>query len=223
MYVSVAGGFVVDLTTNPAQPPVMTCGVELWSVVACDAPPVLELKRRLIESFAEVTVFPAASLRQTVIVDVELPLAGMGFGETDALSCVGDPKPEKEMVELAGVSVPDVAVAVHDSATASLIVNFTVVPLAAVLAVAGLPVPPAGVVPVTVAPHRVALLGWVIVRVTGVGPKTLFPPASCTWTVTSQVEPGLALEVGVLEQVLPVMASFAAGPEAVTDAVAEPD
>lgn len=55
------------------------------------------------------------------------------------------------------------------------------------------------------------------------GPKTLFPPASWTWTVTSHVEPALALVVGVLAQVLPVMASFAAGPAAVTDAVAEPD
>jgi len=49
------------------------------------------------------------------------------------------------------------------------------------------------------------------------------PPASCTWTVRSQVEPGLALVVGVLEQVLPVITSLAAGPEAVTDATAEPE
>ncbi len=34
VYVSVAGGFAVDLTTNPTQPPVMTCGVPLTIVVA---------------------------------------------------------------------------------------------------------------------------------------------------------------------------------------------
>src|SRR5438067_1728213 len=59
-------------------------------------------------------------------------------------------------------------------------------------------------------------------RVIGVGPKTLLPAASCTWTVTSQVEPGTACVVGVLVQVFPVMASFAAGPALVTESDAEP-
>jgi len=213
---------VVDCATNAAQPPEVVCGDEL-SVVACAAPPVLDVKTRLIESVAPVTVLFPASLTQTVIVDCELPFAAIGFGDADAARCVAAPLPANEIVVAAGVRPAEVAVAVHASAVASLTVNFTVVPLDEVLAVVGLPEPPAGVVPVTVAPHTVVLLGWVIVRVIGVGPKTLFPPASCTWTVRSQVEPALALVVGVLEQVLPVMASFAAGPEAVTEAVAEPD
>ena len=58
---------------------------------------------------------------------------------------------------------------------------------------------------------------------TGVGPKTLFPAASWTWTVTSHDDPGVLDVVGVFTQVLPVMASFAAGPADSTDAVAEPD
>ena len=156
---SVAGGFVVDLTLKATQPPLRTCGVEVTSVVACDAPPVLELKTRLIESFAEVTVFPAASLRQIVIVDVDTPLAGMGFGETNAVICVGDPTPENEMVEVAAVRAPDVAVASHASAAASLSVNLTVVPVDEVLAAVGFPAPPAGVVLIVVAEHRVAVAG----------------------------------------------------------------
>jgi hypothetical protein len=159
VYVSVAGGFVVEVTVNPTQPPVMTCGVELVSVVACDAPPVLDVKVRLIESLADVTVLPAASLRQTVIVDVETPLLSMGFGETVALSWVGAPKPANEMVVVAEASPADVAVASQASATASLIVNFTVVPVDDVLAVAGLPAPPAGVVFATAAAQRVAVPG----------------------------------------------------------------
>jgi len=51
----------------------------------------------------------------------------------------------------------------------------------------------------------------------------LFPAASWTWTVTSQVEPGLLEVVAVLTHVLPVIASFDAGPADSTDAVAEPD
>ena len=147
------------MTPNPTHPPVMTCGVEPVSVVACDAPPVLELKTRLIESFAEVTVFPAASLMQTVIVEVATPLAGIGFGETDAVSCVGVPKPVNEMVEVAAVSAPDVAVASQASAAASLSVNLTVVAVDGVLAVAGFPAPPAGVVLTVVAAQRVAVAG----------------------------------------------------------------
>ncbi len=51
----------------------------------------------------------------------------------------------------------------------------------------------------------------------------MLPPASWTWTVTSQEELGDADVVGVLLHALLVMTSFAAGPEAVTVAVAEPD
>lgn len=159
VYVSVAGGFVVDWTTKLAQPLLAICGVEVVSVVACAAPPVLEVKVRLIESFAVVTVFPPASFTQTVMVEVDAPFAGIGLGEDVALSVVGVPAPTNEMVADAGVSEPDDAVAVHDSAVPSLIVNFTVVAVDAVLAVAGLPAPPAGVVPVTVAAQRVAVLG----------------------------------------------------------------
>jgi len=59
--------------------------------------------------------------------------------------------------------------------------------------------------------------------VIGVGPNTLLPPASWTWTVTSQVEPADDEVVAVLLQVLPVITSLAAGPDALTVAVAEPD
>jgi hypothetical protein len=102
-------------------------------------------------------------------------------------------------------------------------VNFTVVPVDEVLAVAGFPAPPAGVVVVTVAPQTTFVFGWFIVRVTGVGPNTLLPPASWTWTVTSQVELADDDVVAVLLQVLPVITSLAAGPDALTVAVAEPD
>jgi len=120
---------------------------------------VLELKVRLIESLAEVTVLFPASLTQTVIVDVDEPFAGMGFGEAVALRCVAAPEPVNEIVLEAGVSVPEVAVAVHDSAVASEMWNVTVVPVDGVLAVAGLPLPPAGVVLITVAPQWVVVLG----------------------------------------------------------------
>ena len=159
MYVSVVAAFVVDVTTNAAQPLEVICGVEPVNVVACDAPPVLDVNTRLIESVTLVTVLFPASLRHTVIVDCELPFAGIGFGDADAARCVAVPLPVNEIVAAAGVRPVELAVAVHASATASLIVNFTVVPLEAVFAVAGLPAPPAGVVPVTVAAHRVALLG----------------------------------------------------------------
>lgn len=62
-----------------------------------------------------------------------------------------------------------------------------------------------------------------MVMVIGVGPKTLLPPASWTWTVTSQVDPGEELVVGALLQVLPMIASLLAGPDAVTESEAEPD
>lgn len=114
---------------------------------------------RLIESVAPVTVLFAASLTQTVIVDVATPFAGIGFGEAVAPRCVAAPEPLNEIVLDAGVSEPDVAVAVHDSAVASEMWNVTVVPVDGVLAVAGLPVPPAGVVLVTVAPQWVVVLG----------------------------------------------------------------
>jgi len=55
----------------------------------------------------------------------------------------------------------DEPVASQVSALASLIVNFTVEPVApAVLAVAGLPVPPAGLVTVTVAVQAVVVPVW---------------------------------------------------------------
>ena len=51
----------------------------------------------------------------------------------------------------------------------------------------------------------------------------MLPPASCTWTVMSHVEPGVLDVVGVFTHVLLVMASLDAGPAAITVAVAEPD
>lgn len=175
-----------------------------------------------MESVAPVTVLFAASLTQTVMVDWEAPLARIGFGEALTNSRTAAPFPVNEIVAAAGVSPLDVAVAVHASATASLIVNFTVVPFADVVEVAGLPIPPGGVVLVTVAPHGLALLGWFMVNVTFVGPNTLFPPASWTCTVTSHVEPGVADVVGAPLHVLPVSASLNGGPDAVTIAVAAP-
>jgi hypothetical protein len=184
---------------------------------------VLDVNTRSIESVALVTVLFAASFTQTVIVDTDDPFAGMGLGDALATRCVAGPAPANEIVAAAGVSPVEVAVAVHASATASAIVNFTVVPVDDVLAEAGLPEPPAGVVVVTAAPHRVVVLGWVIVTVMAVGPKTWLPPASWTWMVTSQLEPAAELVVGVLLHVLPVIMSLLAGPAAMTDAVAEPD
>ena len=123
------------------------------------APPVLELKRRLIESFAFVTVLPALSLMHTEIVDIATPLAAIGFGEAVAVICVGAPNPVNDTVDDACVSEPEDAVAVHASAEESLIVNFTVVPLDAVFPVAGLPAPPAGVVLFTIALQRLVVFG----------------------------------------------------------------
>jgi|SRR5579859_4424414 len=142
-----------------AQPAVAACGVELIIVVACAVPPVLDVNTRSIESLAPVTVLFAASLTHTLIVDCDAPFAGMGFGDAVATRCVAAPVPVNEIVPAAGVSPLEVAVAVQASATASLIVNFTVVPLDEVFAVAGFPPPPAGVVVVTVAPQSVVVFG----------------------------------------------------------------
>ena len=150
---------VVERAMKEAQPAVAACGVELINVVPCAVPPVLDVNTRSIESLAPVTVLFAASFTQTVIVDCEAPLAGIGLGDAVATRCVAAPAPVNEIVPAAGVSPLEVAVAVHASATASLIVNFTVVPPDDVLAVAGLPPPPAGVVVVTVAPQSVVVFG----------------------------------------------------------------
>jgi hypothetical protein len=158
VYVSVAM-VVVDFTTNEAQPALALCGLVLTSVVPCAEPPVLDVNARLMLSPAEVTVLFAASFTQTEMVDCETPFAGIGFGEAVATRCVAAPAPLKEIVVDAGVSPLEVAVAVQASATASAIVNFTVVPVDAVLAVAGLPAPPAGVVLVTVAPQTTLVFG----------------------------------------------------------------
>src|SRR6266498_810564 len=93
VYVSVAGGFVVDCTKNAAHPALAICGLELMSVVACAAPPVLDVNTSWMESVALVTVLFAASLTQTVMVDWDAPFAGIGFGEALAMRCVGVPKP----------------------------------------------------------------------------------------------------------------------------------
>jgi hypothetical protein len=122
-------------------------------------PPVLEVNTRLMLSVAEVTVLFAASFTQNEMVDCDAPFAGIGFGAALATRCVAVPVPLKEIVVDAGVSPLDVAVAVQASATASAIVNFTVVPVDEVLEVAGLPAPPVGVVLVTVAPQTVFVFG----------------------------------------------------------------
>jgi len=134
---------------------------------------------------AEVTVLFAASFTQTEMVDCEEPFAGIGFGEALATRCVAAPVPVKEIVVDAGVSPLDVAVAVQASATASAIVNFTVEPVAPrVVAVAGLPAPPAGEVLTTVAVQAVVVPVLYRFRVIGVATKTGLPEASWTWKVT---------------------------------------
>jgi hypothetical protein len=158
MYVSVAI-VVVDRTKNGAHPALAICGLELRRVVPWLVPPVLELKVRPMESFAAVTVLFAASLTQTVIVDCDEPFAGIGSGDALATRCVATPLPANEIVVAAGVKPVEVAVAVHASMTGSLIVNVTVVPLGEVVAVAGFPAPPAGVVVETVAPQAVVVFG----------------------------------------------------------------
>jgi len=158
VYVSVAM-VVVDFTKNEAQPAIAFCGLALTSVVAWAVPPVLDVNTRLMLSAAEVTVLFAASFTQTVMVDCEEPFAGIGLGAALAARCVAVPVPAKEIVVDAGVSPLDVAVAVQASATASAIVNFTVVPVDEVLAVAGFPAPPVGVVLVTLAPHTTLVFG----------------------------------------------------------------
>jgi hypothetical protein len=159
VYVSVATGFVVDLTMKLAHPPMALCGEVLTSVVACTVPPVLAVNTRRRESEELVIVLLDASLTQMVSVDCDEPLAGIGFGAAVATRWVAAPVPEKEIVDDAGVRPADVAVAVHDSTSASLIVYVTVVPVEAVLAVAGFPPPPTGVVLCTVAPQTAELFG----------------------------------------------------------------
>jgi hypothetical protein len=150
---------VVERTMNEAQPAFATCGLKLTGVVPWAVPPVLEVNARSMESDAPVTVLFPASLTQTVMVDWDAPLAGIGFGDALVARCVAVPLPMNESVVDAGVSPLELAVAVHDSATPSPIVNFAVVPFAVVVEVAGLPVPPGGVELVTTAPHGLAVFG----------------------------------------------------------------
>jgi hypothetical protein len=152
---------VVDVTVNAAHPLTAVFGLPSGPVVArAPAMPVVDVNTKAMESFALVTVLPDASFTQTVIVELDAPLRGIGFGETVAPSCVGAPAPMNEMGADAGVTpAVAVAVAVHVSTSASLMVNFTVVPLEEVVAVAGLPEPPAGRVLLTVAPQFVVVLG----------------------------------------------------------------
>jgi len=138
------------------------------------------VRTRPIESVAVVTVLPPASLTQIVIVEVEAPLAGIGFGDALKLRALAVPKPVNEACAVALVSVPEVAVASQVSALASLTVNVTELPVAAVEAVAGLPAPPAGVVLATVAVQRVVVVVLYRLSVIEFTPKTGFPAAS--WT-----------------------------------------
>lgn len=171
---------VVDWTVKLAQPAVAACGLVVIVVVA----PPFTVLIRLIESVApvpEVTLLPAVSRTQTVMVEVEAPFAGIGFGVAVAVSCVAAPKPVNEAWAVAEVRPADDAVASHVWATASLIVNLTVLPVAPpVVAVAGFPAPPAGVVLTTVAAQAVVVPVLNRFRVIGVATKTGFPAAS--WT-----------------------------------------
>ena len=102
--------------------------------------------------------------------------------------------------------------------------NFTVEPVApAVVAVAGLPFVPAGLLLVTVAEQAVVVPVLYRFRVIGVATKTGLPEASWTWNVIAHVEPAVMLVVGVLVQVFAVIASLEAGPAAVDVAVLEPE
>jgi hypothetical protein len=140
----------VEPTMNEAQPPLAACGLALTSAVA----PKPTANCRLIESVALVTVLKATSLTQTETADWDAPFAGIGLGDAVAANLAAAPKPVNEMVAAPGTSGPDVAVAVHASARASLIVNVTVESVADVAAVAGFPAPPAGTVLTTVAEQK---------------------------------------------------------------------
>ena len=189
LYVSVPTT-VVDWTVKVAQPAVAACGLLVTSVVEAVAP-VKAVRIRLIESVEaapEVTLLPEASRTHTVTLEVETPLAGIGFGvNVGAPRFVAAPKPVKEAVPVAvpPVKAVDEPVASQTCATASLIVNFTVEPVApAVVAVAGLPAPPAGVVLSVVAEQSVVVPVLYRFRVIGVTTKTGLPEASWTWKVT---------------------------------------
>ena len=220
----------VDRTVKLAQPALAVCGLLVTSVVAVLVPAVAFRLIESIDPVPEVTLFPDASRTQTVIDDVETPLAGIGFGVN-----FGDPrfaaapKPVKEAVP---VAVPpeklvDEATASQVSALALLIVNFTVEPVApaveAVSGFAGNGPTLVGVVDWTFAVQSVVVPVWFRVRVTGVAVKTGLPDASWTWTVIAHVEDGVFAVVSVLVHVFAVIASLDAGPAADTVAVLVPD
>jgi hypothetical protein len=184
VYVSVPTN-VVAWTVKVAQPLAALVGEAVMSVVAVfGAVTVVAVRTRPIESVAVVTLLPPASRTQIVIVDVAppppAPPIGIGFGAAANVRFVAVPKPVNEMGAVALVSVPDEAVASQVSALASLIVNLTVLPVSAVEAVAGLPVPPTGLVTVTVAVHTVVVPVLKRLSVIGVTPKTGLPARS--WT-----------------------------------------
>ena len=113
-YVSVPT-VVVAWTVKLAQPLAAFVGllevrfVALWLTVLI----------RLMLSDAVVTLLPAASRTQTVIVDVATPFAGIGFGEAVAVRRVAGPKPVNDAVPEVDVNPADVAVNVQVSAIAS--------------------------------------------------------------------------------------------------------
>jgi hypothetical protein len=80
------------------------------------------------------------------------------LGDAVATNLAAAPTPVNEMVAAPGTSGPDVAVAVHASARASLIVNVMVEPVGGVAAVAGFPAPPAGTVLTTIAEQKKAVV-----------------------------------------------------------------
>ena len=81
---------IVDWTVNVAQPETATCGDDVRSVVEV---PVFVSASESVEPVPVVFLLPAASLTQTVTVDVEAPFAGIGFGDAVAVTWVAAPLP----------------------------------------------------------------------------------------------------------------------------------
>ena len=105
---------VVDWTVKLAQPATAVCGLLVRSVVAL----AFNVRTRLIasvEPVPEVTLFPARSRTQTVMVDVATPFAGIGFGVNAGLPRLfAGPKPVNVTAAVEEVKPAEVATASQD-------------------------------------------------------------------------------------------------------------
>jgi len=177
----------VDWTVNEEQPLVAETGFADVTVVTgafVTFVPVPTVSVRVMPrlSVAEVTVLPPLSLRQTLIVDVATPLAGIGFGVTVTAIVAGEPKPVNDAVPVVLVRLNDVATASHVSAFESATVKVTVDVVELVWPAPGLPValPAEGLTAVTVALHKVVVPVWLSCSAMSWSVKLGLPAAS--WT-----------------------------------------